>query len=121
MEKIDKEQLELEIKHIFDSGANETRILNMVEDFINKRYIGKKLTIPHVPKHKLEKLHEGVDRETSGVYRYGATDDFDEKYVIEQKVWWGWREMKAWSLTPKGKEEMEAAVKRLVDAGNTVI
>jgi len=31
-------QLKLEIDHIFESGANEVRILNMVEAFIDKRF-----------------------------------------------------------------------------------
>lgn len=38
MEELDKQQLRIEIKHIFDSGANEERVFNMVKDFIEKRY-----------------------------------------------------------------------------------
>jgi hypothetical protein len=38
MTKQDKEQLWIEIEHIFDSGANEMRVFNMVEAFIEKRY-----------------------------------------------------------------------------------
>lgn len=38
MTKQDKEQLWIEIEHIFDSGANEIRVFNMVEAFIEKRY-----------------------------------------------------------------------------------
>ena len=37
MEFTDQVQLKLEIKHIFDSGANETRIFNMVKAFIENR------------------------------------------------------------------------------------
>jgi len=35
----DKKDLENEVQHIFDSGANELRILEMVETFIDRRYI----------------------------------------------------------------------------------
>ena len=34
---IEKEQLKLEIQHIFDSGANEIRIFEMVKSFIESR------------------------------------------------------------------------------------
>ena len=34
----DKNDLRVEIAHIFDSGANEIRILDMVDTFINRRY-----------------------------------------------------------------------------------
>ncbi len=34
----DKQQLKLEIAHIFDSGANEIRVFEMVKNFIQKRY-----------------------------------------------------------------------------------
>jgi hypothetical protein len=37
----DEKQLELEVKHIFDSGANEIRIVEMVKLFIDKRYFTK--------------------------------------------------------------------------------
>ena len=33
-----EEQLKMEIRHIFDSGANEERIFNMTLDFIKTRY-----------------------------------------------------------------------------------
>ena len=33
----EQEQLRVEIQHIFDSGANEIRILEMVKSFINDR------------------------------------------------------------------------------------
>ena len=37
MNKIEKRQLRAEIQHIFDSGANEIRIFEMVKSFIEKR------------------------------------------------------------------------------------
>jgi hypothetical protein len=37
MNVIDEEQLKLEIAHIFESGANEIRILEMVKSFIDVR------------------------------------------------------------------------------------
>jgi hypothetical protein len=38
MTEQDKKQLWMEIEHIFDSGANEMRVFNMVKDFIEKRH-----------------------------------------------------------------------------------
>ena len=46
MTEQDKQQLNLEISHIFESGANHERIFNMVEMFIDRRY--QALTIPAV-------------------------------------------------------------------------
>ena len=37
MTQQDKEQLKIEIDHIFESGANEIRILEMVTNFIDSR------------------------------------------------------------------------------------
>ena len=39
MNLIEKEQLRVEIQHIFDSGANEVRIFEMVKSFIESRPI----------------------------------------------------------------------------------
>jgi len=38
MTEQDKEQLNIEISHIFESGANHLRIFEMVENFIDNRY-----------------------------------------------------------------------------------
>jgi len=40
------EQLEKEVQHIFDSGANEIRVYEMIQTFIERR--GKVLFIPDV-------------------------------------------------------------------------
>ena len=37
MNEVEKEQLRMEIQHIFDSGANEIRIFEMVKSFIESR------------------------------------------------------------------------------------
>jgi len=37
MNIIDKEDLQREVSHIFDSGANEIRIMNMFQNFIDSR------------------------------------------------------------------------------------
>lgn len=42
MENKDKIDLQKEIEHIFNSGANEIRIFEMIENFIDKRYIWNK-------------------------------------------------------------------------------
>jgi len=43
MNDIEKEQLRMEIKHIFDSGANEIRIFEMVKSFIESRGVANTL------------------------------------------------------------------------------
>ena len=48
MTEEDKEQLNLEISHIFESGANHERIFNMVEMFIENRNGVNKLPIHDV-------------------------------------------------------------------------
>lgn len=37
MDEIEEERLKVEIAHIFDSGANEMRVLEMVKRFVNSR------------------------------------------------------------------------------------
>tara|TARA_R110000822_G_scaffold216485_2_gene351164 strand:+ start:350 stop:601 length:252 start_codon:yes stop_codon:yes gene_type:complete len=45
MNDIEKEQLKIEIQHIFDSGANEIRIFEMAKSFIESRNGVNKLPI----------------------------------------------------------------------------
>lgn len=44
MTEQDKEQLKLEIDHIFESGANEIRIIEMVTNFIDSRNAVNKIS-----------------------------------------------------------------------------
>ncbi len=44
MEEEYQKQLIIEINHIFESGANELRVFNMVKAFIEKRYTPKENT-----------------------------------------------------------------------------
>ncbi|NLF42778.1 MAG: hypothetical protein GX587_08790 [Bacteroidales bacterium] len=39
MNIIDEEQLKLEISHIFESGANEVRVFNMVKSFVESKEV----------------------------------------------------------------------------------
>lgn len=48
MDEVEKEQLRMEIQHIFDSGANEIRIFEMVKSFIERRSGINKLIIANV-------------------------------------------------------------------------
>jgi len=43
MNEVEQEQLKMEIAHIFESGANEIRIFEMVKSFIKNRNILKLL------------------------------------------------------------------------------
>tara|TARA_R110000824_G_scaffold385911_1_gene580351 strand:- start:361 stop:615 length:255 start_codon:yes stop_codon:yes gene_type:complete len=54
MTKEDKEQLNIEVSHIFESGANHLRIFEMVENFIDKRY--KAINYTHCCKSDSEQL-----------------------------------------------------------------
>ena len=45
MTELQEKQLKQEIQHIFDSGANEIRVLEMVKNFINNRQ-GELNTLP---------------------------------------------------------------------------
>jgi hypothetical protein len=56
MTEQDKEQLNLEISHIFESGANHLRIFEMVENFIDKRY--KAINYTHCCKSDSEQLKD---------------------------------------------------------------
>ena len=42
MNNIEKEQLRMEIQHIFDSGANEIRVFEMVKRFLESRGVNVK-------------------------------------------------------------------------------
>ena len=53
MTEQDKQQLNLEISHIFESGANHERIFNMVEMFIDRRYQALTIPVVVVPKGTL--------------------------------------------------------------------
>ena len=48
MNQIEAEQLRMEIAHIFDSGANELRIFEMVKSFTERRSQVNKLPIHNV-------------------------------------------------------------------------
>ena len=48
MNEVEKEQLRMEIQHIFDSGANEIRVFEMVNIFIESRNGVNKLPIHDV-------------------------------------------------------------------------
>ena len=54
MTEQDKEQLKLEIDHIFDSGANELRIYDMVINFIDSRYKNNVILSKELKKQKEE-------------------------------------------------------------------
>ena len=43
MNKKHKEELKIELHHIFDSGANQIRVAEMVEAFIDSRYVVKNI------------------------------------------------------------------------------
>ena len=62
------EQLELEVQHIFDSGANEERVYNMIQAFIEKR--GKALFIPIVVDSEVELCGETDYGKVVAIHRF---------------------------------------------------
>ena len=61
MTEQDEKQLWMEIEHIFDSGANELRVFNMVKGFIEKRY--QTLPLTCVFTNDFKQLKKGVRNE----------------------------------------------------------
>ena len=78
MNEIEKEQLRVEIQHIFDSGANEIRIFEMVESFIESRNGVNKLPI------------HGVSISLARAEKYGRHQHFlgtQQKQLVEIEDW----------------------------------
>tara|TARA_B110000914_G_C15170086_1_gene312414 strand:+ start:241 stop:543 length:303 start_codon:yes stop_codon:yes gene_type:complete len=56
MNLVEQEQLKVEIQHIFDSGANEVRIFEMVKSFIEHYNVTSGLPIQDVSFSLLEQI-----------------------------------------------------------------
>jgi hypothetical protein len=88
MTKEDKEQLNIEISHIFESGANHLRIFEMVENFIDKRY--KAINYTHCCKSDSELLPtKQYEIEFSNHLRCGINVTNNEINVIGAIDGWG--------------------------------
>jgi len=60
MTQQDKEQLKLEIDHIFESGANELRIFEMVINFIDGRNgVNKNFVLSDVGRSAIDEYTKG--------------------------------------------------------------
>jgi hypothetical protein len=68
MKELDKEQLNLEISHIFSSGANHERIFNMVELFISQRYELKSDLLHNVVESSLIEENEKLKKALHEIY-----------------------------------------------------
>lgn len=70
MDKINEEQLKLEIAHIFDSGVNELRIFEMVKNFIDSRNgVNKNFVLADVIGSNANKCEEcGKELESGTVF-----------------------------------------------------
>ena len=75
---IEKEQLKLEIQHIFDSGANEIRIFEMVKSFIESRPI---ITNPE----KLSIRDEFAKSALMGLVAKHGTPFGESSYILRVK------------------------------------
>ena len=61
----DENDLKREISHIFESGANEIRIFEMVKSFIEKRYVELDCAKSSLDLNSLEmRLDEALGKET---------------------------------------------------------
>ena len=72
MTEQDKEQLNIEISHIFESGANHLRIFEMVENFIDKRY--KAINYTHCCKSDSEQSLFSADEIVSKINEQTVLD-----------------------------------------------
>ena len=82
MTEQDKEQLNIEISHIFESGANHLRIFEMVENFIDKRY--KAINYTHCCKSDSEQLKDKPKLNFEDWYiTYGYAKSFTGNFVKE--------------------------------------
>ena len=77
MNEGEKEQLRMEIQHIFDSGANEIRVFEMIKSFIESRNGTNKLTI-HDVVERVSRMKDDSGREGC---TYGDTD-YDSMTVV---------------------------------------
>ncbi len=81
MEKLttkDTKELKLEIDHIFESGANEIRILQMVKNFIDSRNAEtnvSKITTKYTEEDMLKAFEKGA---LYGTTKNGNTHYFNE-------------------------------------------
>lgn len=84
MNDIEKEQLKMEIQHIFDSGANEIRIFEMVKSFIESRNGVNKLPI-HGVSNRRELLLGFQETKYFDLYEQGVIEykEAIEKYLAQ--------------------------------------
>ena len=82
MTEQDKEQLNIEISHIFESGANHLRIFEMVENFIDNRY--KAINYTHCCESDSELLKDKPKLNFEDWYiTYGYAKSFTGNFVKE--------------------------------------
>ena len=61
MEAKDRKDLQREVDHIFESGANEIRIMEMVERFIDRRYVTREYCQTQININYNEGFEEGKE------------------------------------------------------------
>ena len=57
-------------------------------------------------------------------YRFGVYVDWasgNEYYCIQEKKWWGWREIVRKEKSRSGEKDIKKIVKRLIKFGNLVV
>ena len=93
MTQQDKEQLKLEIDHIFESGANEIRIFEMVVNFIDSRNgVNKNFALADVIKSlpSQEEINEQIDKYAFRVPYDGSNNFYDEVALKHYKAGIEW-------------------------------
>lgn len=90
MKQDEIEQLKAEIDHIFESGANEIRILNTVKTFIERRYESNHLLSkkPSVSDEEIERMASKYNlyRDEIRPFISGATAFRDTYYLPQSEV-----------------------------------
>lgn len=83
-------QLKLEIEHIFDSGANEIRIFNMVKSFINKHFVDKEESVKWFEYPENLPKDYNADYLVFGCYMHGCPKqvmeaDYDNRRHVDKR------------------------------------
>lgn len=97
MNKEDENQLLLEVEHIFNSGANPKRIIEMVTNFIDKRFCHDKSNMKELIKY-LRDTYDFVDLGSGWVKNDG--DNIKIRF-------WKNDEVDFWDYTLKNERDAE--------------
>lgn len=92
MNEIEKEQLKMEIQHIFDSGANELRVFEMVKSFIETKNGVNRIQDVKIARQFLIKYDLNLNGYT-GLFALVYAENYEEAVIKVKK-----KQQKLWSV-----------------------